>query len=311
MNASISQVNLSRMQEAAYLDEQVAALTIGTLRDRANTIDLRFATRTRQSPKRWVVFLNGRTEWIEKYAYLPDVLDLPADTGFLTWDHRGQGASGGARSYVRDYKDFADDAAEILKSVVQDAPYVLIGHSMGGLIALHATLTGAAAPQKLVLCSPLLGLPEKPVPSVLAKPIARLLTTCRLGPVSSGAGSFVNIPFEANVLTHDVFLYRRMQNSPYKIPGATFAWVDATFKALGTCFSERNLSRLNVPTLILGGTDERVVDAKAFQVWVSAASKHASRDVQLRLIPGARHELLSEIPVHFAATLAEIRAWTC
>jgi lysophospholipase len=286
-------------------------LVVRVTGEERDSLDLRYAVHYAGAgvPARFVVFLNGRTEWIEKYLYLARDLGLPDDTAFLTMDHRGQGASGGARSYVEDYDDFAKDVAKVLAEAVGDKPYAVLSHSMGGLIALYATLTGRIAPRALVLSSPLLGLPDRPVPRPLAKPLAKALSAAFLGAVSSGGGKFTETPFEQNRLTHAVELYKRMQKTPYPCPGATFGWVAASFRAIDVCFDPRRLAGLTVPTLVLGGTDESVVDRAAFQRWVKAASEHAKADVQLRVIPGARHELFSEIPSYYDQALAAARDW--
>jgi len=293
------------------IEELAARFQVETIRDGRDRLDLRYGVYYRGTgePRRYVLFLNGRTEWLEKYVYLPEDLGLPADTAFVSWDHRGQGGSGGARAYVDSYDSYAEDASRIVQRVVGDKPYVALSHSMGGLIALYATLTGRLKPEALVLSSPLLGLPNAPVPRSVARPLARLLTLCQLGTVSSGAGSFDTIPFEKNALTHDGDLYARMQRSPYKLPGATFGWVAASFKALDTCFSPASLQRLTTPTLVLGGSKDTVVDLAALPAWVQKASRFAKVDVQLCMVPGARHELLSETRDYYDVALAAIRGW--
>jgi lysophospholipase len=298
-------VNIDRIKDTER------AFRVAVTRDPADTLDLRYGVYFKGAgePKRYVVFLNGRTEWLEKYAYLALDLGLDEQTAFLTWDHRGQGGSGGVRSYVDDYETFAKDAQKIIELVTQGKPYVVLSHSMGGLISLYASLKGYIQPGSLVLSSPLLGLPEDPVPGRIAKPLAKALSLVGFGAVSSGAGSFTEIPFEKNKLTHHADLYERMRATPYKIPGATFRWVAATFQALKVCFDPEVLKSYRVPTLVMGGSKETVVDYEAFQAWVRVASEYAPADIQLRLIPGAKHELLSEIPEYYDPAVQAARDW--
>jgi alpha-beta hydrolase superfamily lysophospholipase len=286
-------------------------IEFGTVRDANDTIDLRYGVRhaTAGSSDRFVVFFNGRTEWIEKYCYLADDLQLPAGTGFLTMDHRGQGASGGARAYVDDYGTFASDAAQVVNKVVGSKPYVILTHSMGGLVGLFATLTGKLTPKAMALSSPLLGMPEKPVPVKLARPLSSVITLAGLGKVSTGGGDYTKIPFERNELTHDAALYKRMQTSPYPVPGVTFGWVKATFAAIDQCFSPAALKNLSAPTLVMGGSAESVVDGTGFRRFVAVAAEHAPVDVQLRIFQGARHELFSEIDQYYDAAIKNAREW--
>jgi len=293
------------------LEGLTADFKIDYLRAADDSLDLRFGTyyKGEGQPDRWLVFLNGRTEWIEKYAYLAADLNLPAKTGFLTWDHRGQGASGGARAFVADYHVYARDTQQVIAKVVGDKPFVVLAHSMGCLITLYSTLTGHLHPRALAFSAPLLGLPNDPVPRRLARPVANLLTLCQFGAVSSGAGSFTKIAFEQNKLTHDKDLYERMQAGPYPVPGASFGWVAATFRALDLCFDPLRLATLSAPTLVFGGSAEQVVDAAATPAWVKVAKQNAKTKVEFRPIAGAKHELLSEVPEYYDPVRREIEAW--
>ena len=284
---------------------------VSTIRDRKDQIDIRYGHKPVETlaTDRFVVFANGRTEFVEKYDYLVDDLKLPQNCGFLTWDHRGQGASGGARSWVASYDDYGIDAEKVISQVCGAKKYVTVAHSMGGLIALHATMRGYIKPKALILCSPLFGLPNLPVPRILAKPTSKALNHLRLGTMSSGAGNHIRRPFALNNLTHSFERYSRMQETPYKCGSATFGWVDQTFEALSVIFDPSNLEKLNVPVLVIGGTAESVVDPDAFQRWIQLASKWAPVNTELVLIPEARHELLSEIPKYYDRTVSTIRRW--
>lgn len=283
---------------------------IGTTRDASGKLDLRFGViPARTTARRFIVFLNGRTEWIEKYSYLPGDLGLPADCSFLTLDHRGQGASGGARAYVDDYMSYARDVGKVVREQVGDLPYAIMSHSMGGLIGLYATLTEQIKPAALVLGSPLLGMPERPIPSPIARPLSSLLVRGGLGAVSSGAGSYTMAPFSQNRLTHCIDRYAAMKNSPYKLPGATFGWVAASFRAINHCLTPDSLAKLTAPTLVLGGTNETVVDATGFRRFVDLAAQYAPAPVRLQMIQQARHELFSEIPRIYDMTLDFVRVF--
>ena len=287
-----------------------AKFSLGTVRDQDDTLDLRYGVlHSKQLPRRYVVFANGRTEWLEKYAYLAGDLQRPDDCAFLTWDHRGQGASGGVRGHVDSYRTFARDAAAVIAAVCGETPYALVTHSMGGLIGLYGILQGFLRPQTLVLSSPLLGMPNWPVPRSLAEPLTRFMTLLRLGARESGAGALGNTPFAGNRYTHYAARYAAMVASPYPVGSPTFSWVAATFAAIGVVFDPSALASLTVPTLVLGGTEESIVDYEAFYRWVRLASDTAKTDVQLRLVQGARHELFSETPVHYDIAVAAMRHW--
>lgn len=264
--------------------------------------------RTPEEMARFLVFVNGRTEWIEKYACLPADFELEDDIGFLSWDHRGQGASGGERAFVESYSDYACDTQRIINKAIKRKPFIMIGHSMGGLIALYATMKGLVQPDALILSSPLLGLPEKPVPEVLARPLAgilgRLPTAARL---SSGAGGFTKGPFEKNPLTTDHDRYEFIKATPYPLGGVKFGWVRATFEAIDFVSNPTNLKKFATPTLVLCGSDERVVAPDGIQKWIAQAAAHAPTRIEFDLIHGARHELFSESPDFYQKAIDLVR----
>jgi lysophospholipase len=268
---------------------------IRTMPDHSGRIALRYAVWPKgRDFKRLLVFLNGRTEWIEKYHSLPKDMNLPDDVAFLTWDHRGQGASGGRRSWVESYTAYAQDTRLIIQKVAGDKPYSILAHSMGCLIALTAMIRGYINPKAAVLCSPLLQLPEKPLPSWFAKPTSAIITLLGLGHLRTGAGKHDKAPFETNKLTHDRHNFERIQATPYPCRSATFKWVHATHVACKHVRHPSVLSRLLTPIHILFSAEERVVHPKGASVWVKIARKFSGNDIKYTEIAGARHELFTE-----------------
>lgn len=246
----------------------------------------------------WFVFLNGRSEFIEKYMDLPKDLDLPANVGFLTWDHQGQGKSGGPRSHISSYDIFAEDAQMLIRKFVGHKPYVMMGHSMGGLVALYTSMKYHLEPQRLVLCSPLLKFPSKPFSPKVAGKISEIAKLTGLSRLSTGVGkSKPSDTFAGNRYTHSKEAWEQILNTPFACPGASFGWVHATQNALKFVYSSDNLKKLKVPVLILGGSEEVVVDPKGFSEWTLLAQQYIPSDifVEFRMILGARHEIFSEI----------------
>lgn len=287
-------------------------MSIQTIRDPKDRLDLRYGVwhQGEGRPKQYIVFANGRTEWMEKYDYLPSHLQLGQNQGFLTWDHRGQGASGGSRAHVEDYGDFAADAAKIIETATHGQPYIAITHSMGGLIMLTAIMSGWVKPRALLMSSPLLGLPNKPVPQFLARPLSRALTGCGIGSINIPAvGEFEKASFNHNVLTSCPERFARLKASPYPCPSPTFGWLDATFRALEYCWDPQNLKNFAVPTLIMVGSEEQVVDPGAIKRWVQEAQKNSGAKVDLTIFEGAKHELFSEVDTHYRKATAVAQAW--
>jgi alpha-beta hydrolase superfamily lysophospholipase len=291
------------------IDRYTEKFRIETVRDQNDTVNIRYGMCGNEKAERYLFFLNGRTEWVEKYSYVPFDLSIPSNTTFVAIDHRGQGGSGGARAFVETYDDYASDLKAVVEKVADGKPYAILAHSMGCLIGLYATMAGKINPECLLLSSPLFGLPDKPVPTSIAKPLSKLLTTFGLANVSSGGGNFSRSKFEDNKLTHDIDLFKRMQDSPYKVPGATFGWVSATFAAIETIFDEEKLKNFRTPTLVLCGSEEEVIDPNSVRRWVHINSERNGLDVRYHMISGGRHELLSEIPAIYSQAITYIKGF--
>src|SRR3569833_1419719 len=128
-----------------------------------------------------VVILQGRAEFIEKY--FETVRELRA-RGFAvaTFDWRGQGLSDRAlcdrrKGYVRNFSQYAMDLDTIMEQVVLPdcpPPYFVLGHSMGGAIAIRACHDGRRWFDRVVLSAPMLALPPRRFAG-MAGPMARVM----------------------------------------------------------------------------------------------------------------------------------------
>jgi lysophospholipase len=285
-------------------------MLINTIRDKSNSLDLRYACSLPDDRAiRYVVMANGRSEWLEKYAALPSDLRLGSNTGFITFDHRGQGASGGARGWIDSYNTYANDMALIIDKAANGKPYNLICHSMGGLIGLVALMKGLITPRCLVLCSPLIGMPNYPLPAPFAYRISKILTQYSLGFINSRSGRHWRRKFEENLLTRSKERYALVQNSPYPVPSPTFEWIKASYEATQVINDPENLAALNIPILVICGTEEHVVDPAAIQRWVSIASKASKSTIDFHWIHGGLHELLNERKPIYDQVVELIRSW--
>jgi lysophospholipase len=253
------------------------------------------------------VLLPGRTEFLEK-------LTLPAGElvarGFsvAALDWRGQGLSDRllpepAKGHVRHFAEYRHDLAALLaepRVAALPGPRVLVGHSMGGAIALGAVADGLAdAPRALVLTAPMLGIRL----SRGARAAARALTAAgrmaqlasRWPPMPGARRPYVQRhPFAGNVLTGDEALYRwcaeALAAEPRLRLGApTLGWLRAAMREM------RRLAHLpppSMPCLVTMGTREVVVDPQAV--------RHGARRIgaDFAEIEGARHDLFLERREH-------------
>ncbi len=124
-----------------------------------------------------VVVSHGLGEHSGRYTHVVDTL-CPMGASVWISDHRGHGQSQGNRGHVNDFNDYVQDLNILIDLAKtgrsENQPLLLLGHSMGGLIALSLARQYPRHVDGLIISSPLLGVP-KPPPAVLVA-IARTMS---------------------------------------------------------------------------------------------------------------------------------------
>lgn len=104
-----------------------------------------------------VLIAHGVAEHSGRYQHVAEFL---AGRGYDTWvlDHRGHGRSGGRRAFVERFGSYAADLETLrLRALAESSPHLprfLIGHSMGGAIALAHAIAHPTVWTGLVLSGP-------------------------------------------------------------------------------------------------------------------------------------------------------------
>lgn len=260
-------------------------------------------------PDCFIVLVTGRSEFIEKYLYLPERLGLPNSFAFMTWDHRGQGDSSGIKSHIDSYDEYAEDAAFLVKQKIKNKPYIIVAHSMGGLISLYATCKGLLKPRSMVLCSPLFLLPGHPIPRPIAKLVSNTFKKIGAGTLSTGWVVKGEPQFYDNTLTTSYKGFLRSMTSKYASLPPTMSWVAASFAATEHIFSQDALKKITCPTLVLAGSDEKVVAFEGFSKWIQKARLNVKSQLSFQVIHSARHELLNENIKNKSFAITTIKSW--
>jgi alpha-beta hydrolase superfamily lysophospholipase len=112
-----------------------------------------------EDPTRVVILAHGYGEHMGRYDHVAAAL---GERGAVVAgpDHIGHGRSEGERVLVSDYEHVIDDLDAVLDAVTADhpdLPVVLVGHSMGGLIAARYAQRHGDRLTALVLSAPVLG----------------------------------------------------------------------------------------------------------------------------------------------------------
>jgi acylglycerol lipase len=235
-----------------------------------------------ESPRAVIVISHGLGEHSGRYARV--ALEL-VEHGYAVYavDHRGHGRSPGMRANIERFDHVVSDFCTFAGRAAREHPGVpvfILGHSMGGAIALSCAARLQKSLGGLVLSAPALGLPE--APGALQATLARCLSVVapnvgvlKLVPAHVSREPTVVRDYEADPLVH---------HSP--IPARTVAELLCAMEDFPAV-----AHRLRLRTLVLHGTDDRLVPLEG------AAGVVLAIDAQFRTVhhyPGLFHEVLNE-----------------
>jgi alpha-beta hydrolase superfamily lysophospholipase len=260
-------------------------VSFGSFADGTTRLERRWAV---DEPRAALLVVHGIGEHSGRYGNVGAAL-ADVDIDVMAFDNRGFGQSGGRRAFVTSFDQYVDDVVEMLEErQSHGAPTILLGHSLGGLIAARSLVSGRATPDLSILSAPAL-MAEVPRWQRLLAPVLG-----RLAPKV-----FIPAKIDGDLLSRDLDVQREYLQDPLVIAGATAGLGNEIFRAMKETSSA--ISRIGVPTYVIHGEIDRLVPTAASDG--VAGLPNAER----RLWSGLRHECFHEPEQD--DVIAEMIAW--
>ena len=264
-------------------------------------------------PHALILIVHGLGEHAGRYDQLAAQL-LSWGFAVRAYDQRGHGDSGGARGVLPHDAALLEDLADVIDALrppgqaahpalpgsTTPLPLILLGHSLGGLVASRFVALQMRPVQGLVLSSPALAIPLGRLQKFL---VAIMLRLAPDWPVGNG--------LDARYLSHDEGVVRNYQLDP-KVHDRVSARL-AQFMASAGPATQAAAAHWQVPTLLMYAGADRLVDPAGSRVFAQTAAEAAEQSgasagvVTARCFDGLYHELFNERDA--APVFAALKTW--
>jgi acylglycerol lipase len=245
-------------------------------------------------PRALVVIAHGASEHSGRYEHV--AARLVAE-GYAVYaiEHRGHGRSEGPRALIDRMSNAVADLDSLVRLAAGEHPgsqVFLLGHSMGGTVALCYTIQYQDSLAGLILSGPLAALEAAPAPMRVAGKILSVL-----------APRLPLIAIDASLISRDDSVVAAYRADPLvhhgKLPARTVAELATAIQSFPDA-----VGAIEVPTLVLYGTSDRLCPPAGS---VMLGERIGSADMTLTAYDGLYHEILNE--PERERVLADICAW--
>ena len=231
------------------------------------------------NPKATVLLVHGLGEHMGRYTHVANYLQA-AGYAVFGYDNHGHGMSSGEKGSLIADNQLVDDLRFVIEYVRRQnpGPLVLLGHSMGGLIAAETVIQNKQGIDLLVMTSPALGADTNPVQKLLLFLLPALLPNVR---VDNGVKS--------QWLARDERVVKEYENDHLvhrKISARLASWILKTGEKV-----VKEAESWQVPTLLLYSGNDKLVRSKSSDLFSEQAPSNL---VEAHCFKEMYHEILND-----------------
>jgi alpha-beta hydrolase superfamily lysophospholipase len=233
-----------------------------------------------ENTKAVILLVHGLGEHIQRYIYWADLFKKEG-IGFAGVDLPGHGRSEGRRGNIKSYV-LLDNMIDILlnscKKTFPGIPVYIYGHSLGGTIVLDYLLRKNPKVKGAIITAPWLRLSFEPprIKLILASVMKNILP-----------GLIQPSGLNANHLSHDETVVEKYRTDPLVHRKISVSLFHGSITAAK--YSLAHASELKVPTLILHGSDDKILSPEGSREFAGKTSL-----ADLKIWDGGYHELHNE-----------------
>jgi alpha-beta hydrolase superfamily lysophospholipase len=228
-----------------------------------------------------VLIVHGLGEHAARYAQVADDLN---GWGYAvrSYDHVGHGDSGGLRGSLPHDMRLLDDLADVVDStrrlMLAKEPLVILGHSMGGVVAAQFVLSKLRPVDGLILSSPALDAGLNPLQKLLLSVVPKIAPNFRM---RNGLKDVF--------LCRDPAVVKAYQNDPLvhdQISARLAQWIAVQG---ASCIAAA--AQWSTPTLLVYAGADRLVNPEGSRLFANNAPK---KILQVQCFESMYHEILND-----------------
>ena len=251
-----------------------------------------------ESERARMVISHGLGEHSGRYG---NVIERMLPKGISVWapDHRGHGRSGGQRGHVLNFGQYLSDLRQTVdlarRDMPAEIPCFLLGHSLGGLIALYFAQRYPDLIDGLIASSPCLGMVVEvpPIKKVLGSFMSHVWPGLTMGNELDAANisrdPSVVRAYEKDPLVHD------------RVSARFFTELMASIESVN-----QQAAGLNVPVLMQVAGEDYLVNAESSKQFFE---KLTIEDKTLQVYEGMYHEVYNAPQDQKERVLDDLEAW--